>query len=264
MYKASISEQIAIQTLLRDELGKIQLQNPSYSARSFAKKLGIAPSTVNEVLNGKRAISKKLALKMLEKLAVDPGTCSDVISKFDSKKLLGKKTHDKTFTQIDTDQFRTISEWYHFAILSLTETPDYNHDPEWIAARLGIKITDAKNAVERLERLGMLVKKDGQWNAGASQYHTPDQVNNISVRNAHAGNLELAKRSLEQDSIDLRDFSSMTMAIDPNKLPMARQMIRDFRNKLSAYLEEENQTEIFKICIQLFPLSNMKSRQGDI
>lgn len=258
-----MTEQLAIQTLLREELGKIQMHNPAFSARSFARKLGIAPSTINEVLNGKRSVSKKLAIKIMEKLAIDPKTQSTVLTKFDKKKMSPDTNKDMEFTTVAMDQYRSISEWYHFAILSLAETSDYRHDSNWIAKRLNIKITEAVQALDRLERLGMLQVKDNKLVTAPCNYHTTDHVNNLALRAAHAHNLELAKRSLEKDSIDQRDFCSMTMAIDPQKIPLAKQMIRDFRNKLCQFLEADEQTEVYKICFQLFPLTNLDHSQGE-
>ena len=49
----------------------------------------------------------------------------------------------------------------------------------------------------------------------------------------------------------------MTMAIYPKKLPMAKTMIRDFREQLCQYLETDNKTEVYELAIQLFPKTDI-------
>ena len=163
------------------------------------------------------------------------------------------------FTELSIDQYESISQWYHFAILSLTELKDYKHCSEWIAKRLNITKNTAKDAIERLERLGFLVWENHTIKVSSPQYHTTDEINSYALRAAHKNNLELAKKSLQNDDISHRDFCSMTMAIDIKKIPQAKKMIRDFRNKLCSYLESEEQNEVFKICFQLFPLTKINN-----
>jgi len=47
-------EQNAIRKKLTEVLTEYQIKNPSYSLKAFSKKLKIAPSTLSEILNGKR------------------------------------------------------------------------------------------------------------------------------------------------------------------------------------------------------------------
>ena len=62
-----------------------------------------------------------------------------------------KKVRGTQYVQLTLDHFSVISEWYHFAILSLAETQDFKSYPAWIAGRLGISQKDAKAAVLTLK-----------------------------------------------------------------------------------------------------------------
>ncbi len=158
--------------------------------------------------------------------------------------------------QLNHDQYSTIAEWHHFAILSLAETTDFKSEENWIAQRLRLNKTKVNSALNRLLRLGLLEKhSNGELVPTGLSYATPDEVRDMSVRRAHFQNLELARNSLERDDISVRDFGAMTMAIDPDLLPEAKRRIREFRQELSQFLESGQKQSVYKICMQLFPLT---------
>lgn len=243
----------ALQAVLSQEFDRIRSKNPSYSLRAFAKKLSLAPSALSEILQGKRGVSRRAAVKITSSLALAPDRREKLLAQFPTK----RGTLPRAIpTQLVMDQYRAISDWYHFAILSLSETRAFQSSPAWVSKRLGLSKTVATAAIDRLVRLEML-HRDSKQNLSPTgkSYATPDHVAEISLRKAHAVNLELARSALEHDSIDQRDFTSMTMAIDPAKIPEAKKMIRKFQSELCTFLESGEKTEVFKVCTQLFSLS---------
>lgn len=70
----------------------------------------------------------------------------------------------------------------------------------------------------------------------------------------HKENLKLAEKHLITN-FDLSDYSSMTMAIDCELLPEAKELILNFRRQLMRFLESGKKTEVYKLNIQLFPLT---------
>ncbi len=254
------SPQIAIGRVLREAFVESQVRNPAYSLRAFARRLAISPSALSEILNGKRRISRKLAERLADKLCLDPKQKHDLLSRFRPTGATAKDLPPSplVYEELDSDQFATIAEWYHFGILSLMETTTFEDDPTWIAERLNIKLPEATAAIERLLRLG-LVRRDanGELRLTKGRLTTSDGVRSLSLRRAHATNLALAQRSLAEDEMDRRDFSAMTLAIDASLLPEARKMIRDFQDQLATKLEVPGkQTEVYKLCVQMFPLSH--------
>jgi uncharacterized protein (TIGR02147 family) len=70
--------------------------------------------------------------------------------------------------------------------------------------------------------------------------------------------LEKAIDSLENDPIELRSMTSMTTAIDPRRIPEAKEMIRHFNRTLCAFLEGGNRTQVYNLGIALYPLQKTK------
>jgi uncharacterized protein (TIGR02147 family) len=256
----ALEAQLSIQKLLHEKFSEIRLRNPSFSLRAFAQRLDISPSALSEVLNGKRAVSEKWIPKLAERLSLSPREIKKLQKSFADTEALktggAKKEALKAYTEITMDQYHMISDWFHFGILSLAETADFKDEPAWIAQRLNITMSQTKSALERLERLNLLVRgKDGHLKHSGQPYSTTDEIANLALRKSHSQNLELARRSLEVDALKERDFTYITMAIDPEKIPTAKKMIRQFRDRLCAYLESEEKKEVYQMCIQMFPLT---------
>jgi uncharacterized protein (TIGR02147 family) len=258
-----------IQTKIREALTASQIRNPNYSLRAFARTLDLSPSAVHEILNGKRNFSPKLAKKILEKLHTPPHEIEATIAALTKiKKQKGELDSEKNlasehYARLSQDQFSLISEWYHFAILSLAETQDFQSEPSWIAKRLGITLTQTTEAISRLERLGMLLRNPvtHTLTCTGQSFSTTDEIKNLAVRKSHHQMIELACRSLEQDQVTERDFTTYTLAIDPDRLPEAKRRIRNFSVELMQFLESgPKKTQVHALCIQTFPLSKREDK----
>lgn len=247
-FKTTLMQQEIINRLSR-EYTSARGKNPSYSLRAFSKKIGIQPSALSEILNGKRVVSSKMGKRILDGLGTNP---------IESKKIItGFQDNNTETANLNLEHFKVISDWYYFAILSLAEIEDFSIEPEWIAKRLNIQRREAKKAVETLLNLGMLEKDElkGNYKATGIQYKTPSDIANISLKTHTFQTLDLARESLISDPIESRDFSTVTMAIDPRNIDEAKRMIQVFRRRLTKRLESGNKKEVYKLAIQLFPLS---------
>ena len=111
-----------------------------------------------------------------------------------------------------------------------------------------------------LDRAPKLVRNEqGRLVSTGQSYLHIDDVGHSCVRKIHSQDLELSRKSLESDSASIRDFASLTIAIDPKRLLEARRVIRDFRDRFSSSFEVGERSEVYKLSIQLFPLSRVPS-----
>ena len=252
------SEQLALQNAVRCRLESLRIRHPSYSLRAFAKKAGVSPATLSLILQGKRKVSRKLASQLSERLLFDPQERAEVLT---AKKQEHRPLPD-SFTQLTMDQFQLIGDWRAFAILNLIKTVNFKSEVSWIADRLGLTLIETQNTLERLMRLEMVKEENGIFSRQVSKYRTSEDIANISIRNSHAQTLELAHEALVNEPIERRDFSSMTFPLDPKKIDQAKTLIRRFEDELFSLLDADSKpTEVYRIAIQLFPLTkNLKGR----
>jgi hypothetical protein len=52
----------------------------------------------------------------------------------------------------------------------------------------------------------------------------------------------------------------MTVAVDLDKISEAKEVIREFRRKMSTLFSEGNKSEVYNLAIQLYPLSHINNK----
>lgn len=246
---------LQLKNILEEHFNQKRLVNPRYSLRSYARFLKMSPSAVGELMRGKRRASPKLKLRISDRLGLDPALRQKLSE-------LPEKNPSPQYVDLSIDQFSTIAEWQHFAILSLIRTREFKSDPHWIGERLGITKIQAESAVDRLLRLGLLKKNSkGVLKSTGKDYQTTDGILNASLRKSHAANLEIAKNALENIEKDLRDFSAITLTFDPDRMAEARKMLRSFRDQFCLDVEKFKKKEVYKLMIQFVPLTKIKEKK---
>lgn len=252
--------QLALQNVLRKRLLAFQAGNPSFSLRAFARRLEISPGAASGLLNGKRKASSKLALRLAERLLLDP----------QEKALLltagrGAPVARPEALVLEADQFRLLAEWEHLAILSLLRTKNFRSSPAWMARRLGISPSRVTLALRRMVKLGLVRRAaGGKFVRSAERIRTSDNVRDLAIQKFHDENLTLARGSLHRDGINDRDFTAVTFAVDPERLEQAKVLIRKFQDDLTALLEGGDKTEVYRFSTQLFPLTIPPSAQEKV
>lgn len=257
-----MKEQIAIQNVLRTNFIELQSKNPSYSLRSYASKVGVHVGALSSIMNGKRNVSRELAERIVRKMLLDPQKRSELLELFPEKRK-NKKANESTehtprYLEIEASNFKMIAEWEHYAVLSLMNCADFSDDPVWISKRLGITEARALEVLRRLLDLN-LIKRNEQDKLVRTHdgIRSSDDTVNLSLRKSHEVTLDLAKESLNRDSVSERDFTYVTMAIDPSKISVAKEMIRRFQDELSEVLETGRRTEVYRLSMQLFPFTKL-------
>ena len=222
--------------------------------RSFARYLDVSPTTLSQVFNRKRDFSKRNLLKVSERLAFTPSETDSALQELSAT--FTTRLRDEAFTLLRDDTFRYLSDWYYFAIHSLASSGKTKADHAWIARRLGLTRPQAQDALDRLERLGLIAIRKNRLHILAGALRTTTDVPSAAARHLQNDHLKLAQQSLETDSVDIRDITSMTFLCQTSRLPKAKAMIKNFRRKLTKHLEGPTAgEEVYVLAVQLFPVS---------
>ena len=228
-------------------------KNPNYSLRAFARSLGMDSSTVSAIMNGKRPLTIKNARKIIEGLNIsDPNEAQTLM--VETLSIPGEKANAE-YTEIAHQQAEAIASWEHFAILAVLELKDFSGLDRAISERLNIPFGIVVECLARLERLGMITKTPKGWKLTAKNLSTGGKIASAVLREGHRQNILRSLDSLENDPVEIRDVSGMTMAVSRERLEEARKMIRDFRRRISSYMEGGKRNAVYRLNIQLFPLS---------
>ena len=103
--------------------------------------------------------------------------------------------------------------------------------------------------------MGLIENNNGLLKRTTQPLTTTNDVPSRGLRKHHKEILSKATDALESVDVTKREISAMTMAIDPAKLPEAKEVIRKAVMKIEKLLEVENPSEVYTISFQLFPLT---------
>ncbi|MBC7467460.1 MAG: DUF4423 domain-containing protein [Bdellovibrio sp.] len=220
-------------------------KNGAFSVRAMAQLFKTSPGQMSQILSGKRPLSRKFINSVSDRLD---------LPKVDSK---------IEFSTLPDDEFKVISDWHHFAILSMSKTSKNKADPKFIAQMLGIDYYVAKEAFERLSKLGLIGIKDGFYTQTTKPLHTTNDIPSAAIRSHHKQNLTLASEKLDEVDVELREFTSMTMALNSKKLPSAKKLIRKFKADLYELVGQGKCEDVYTFSVQLFPVTkiNIKNKR---
>lgn len=254
-------------SLLLRELARRIEKNPRYSLRAFARAVQVDPGNFSRFLAGKAFLSSSKVNNLLTHLNLNPEEkdlfLRSIMDEQNKRKLLEpnlrfykSKIQDRITSSLDVDLFNVIGNWYYPAILELTFVDNFDSSPKWIAKQLDISEAEAASAVDRLLGLKLLKYKDGRLvKTDNAITNTKDrQVTTSALRRLQKQILEKAIVALEEVPIEDRNQVSMTMAIDPEKIPMAKQIIGDFVNQLCAAISNGPNRRVYQLSTSFYPL----------
>lgn len=260
---------------LYERLSESKQRNPNTSLRAFAKRIGVSPSTVSEILSGKRHITPKLALRISQHLDLTPIATQALRRSAALTKLRSavpddeeiNRVTDSYFKPLDFEAFKLMSNWYHFGILSLSEVEGNRYSASWIAERLGITAREAKDALAVLEKLKLVRRRGNGFEQVVKPLSIETKGYESAIRIFLQQNLQLASDALETVPAELREINTTILAINPDKIEKARPLIKRFRRELADILEKGKRTRVYNLSFQLFPVDktgSLKSRKNGV
>lgn len=255
---------------LKDELVRRVQENPRYSLRAFARDLKVSPQRLSFILNRKKGLSGDAAALIAYKLGLSDEEksffCDMValahVKSQEAKKMIALRMQKSRggpnrYQTLALEAFRVISDWYHYALLELTTTKNFKSDVNWIARRLGISVHEVKQAIERLKALDLLEETaSGKLKQTGENLTTTHDIPSDAIRSFNKQILTKALEALSQQTVEERDFTTITVSTSPRQLKKAKELIRDFRRSLAEHLESGDKTEVYTFSMQLFRLTN--------
>tara|TARA_B110001454_G_scaffold183141_1_gene178071 strand:- start:4084 stop:4875 length:792 start_codon:yes stop_codon:yes gene_type:complete len=245
------------------ELKKRQEKNPRYSLRQFAKFLTLEPSFLSKLLRGDRSFTFNQINKLGRKLGLTQQEVDffkiATIKRIENSSVKNRHKAPK-FNKISIDNIALMAGWHFFAILELFSLPHIELTKAQISELFKISEIETENATLHLEKLNLLERNE------KNQFSLKAANNTIDQQPFTTQELKLIQRqfllksieSLNQDSIDVRDHSGITLAISSTKLPEAKKLIKNFRRRFMSLMQKgDEKDKIYQLAISFYPLSNL-------
>lgn len=246
---------------IKENFSLKQRANPQYSLRAYAKYLGVHSSTLSQVLTGKRRLPIKNAAIVASKLNLGPTertlfleSLYQLKTSLDDIKI---DQNDERF-MIDESYAKVIAEWEHYAVITLFDVDGFKANADEISNRLAITKNRSEVVLNNLLTCGLVKRTDeGKLIKAHSKIRTTEDITSQALKESHLETLEMGKTKLEEIEVELRDFSTMTIAMDLKRMPEVKTIIREFRQKMSTLLREGKKRDVCQLAIQFYPITNL-------
>lgn len=256
----------------RIQSGTKKLNRYSTALRDMhlAKKLGYRSArSIGMVLEGKRLPSSSMILHLAKHFSLDDQESRYLELLVQRERLSRRKKSVEVVTQelnrlnpkvsdqavLNDAYFSFISDWYHFVIKQLISSAGFRPDFNWIKQKLKNKISnqEIKKALEHLKLLKLIEDGNGKISVLNPSVTTTHDLPSTAIRSHHRQMMNRAIEALEEESVDHREYFSLTFKFDRKDLPAIKDYIRKFKIRTEKQFENANGCDVFQMNLQFFP-----------
>lgn len=244
--------------------------NASYSLRAFARDLDLSPSRLSESLNGKTGLSLSSVEKISVRLRLNKSERTVIRDLYLlngrknrgardlAQKNLSKVRERTKIKKLDSEKFKALAEWYHWAILQMTDLKKFSIDADWVSRKLGVSPERIRAAIPRLQALGLLKQVDGKWMQGPEIMLTEaDPVTPIRIY--HKAMMQKAFRSIDEVPPERRFIQSMTFAMSSARYREVCAKVQELLKESWELSKDDDKDELYAINVQFFPVAKLDS-----
>ncbi|OYW81636.1 MAG: hypothetical protein B7Z27_01785, partial [Sphingobacteriia bacterium 32-37-4] len=212
--------------------------NPRYSLRALARDFELNPATLSLMFQRKRTLTERSAAMIATKMNL---SANEKVLFFESLKTKSRidsiriKNYNDNYI-VDNSHFKVIAEWEHYAVLTLFDLTGFKPTISNISEKLNLEIERVEEVIDNLISSELICERNGVFSKIHPNVRTTESIKSKALRESHEENLALAARKINEIKMEFRDFSSMMMAIDTDKIPEAKTIIKEFRMKMESLL----------------------------
>ena len=163
---------------------------------------------------------------------------------------------------LEEAHFKIIAEWEHYAVLTLLDTSYAISTASDVCNHFNITLKRAEEVLHNLEKAGFIEKLENVYRLTKGNVQTTEDISSRALVQSHTETLEIGVKKLHEVALELRDFSSLTIAMDMAQIQEAKLIIREFRKKMGALLKSgRRKTAVYQLAIQFYPLT---VNQGEV
>jgi uncharacterized protein (TIGR02147 family) len=271
----SIFSYFDYQQFLRDYYEEQKRETFYFSYRYMGGKMGLDAGFLVKVLQGKMHLSLKSVSTISKFLKFDVKeseyfetlvrygrAVSEKEIKSYFEKLLALK--DIGADPILGNQYEFYQKWYYSALRELLGFYDFKGDYSALAAKLSppISVKEVKKAVLLLDQLKLIYKDEsGRYRQTNSFITTSDKWKSAAIHSFQKETIRLAGESLDRHPKDIRDISTITVAVSHKDFEEIRRRISDFRRSLLQMTNENEADCVYQINLQAIPLTQIKEER---
>lgn len=251
---------------LKSEFESRKALRVSYSLSSFAADIGLLPSRLSDIMNGKQGLSEKRAQDIASRLHFDKQKTEIFLNLVVAKharnrtaKQLAQAKLDAMIAQPDVilteEQFSKISDWHFFALLELTSQYRSWSDVSKMAQDLGLTEPVVRSSLGFLLELKLLeVDSNGQFTRKKFHIATSQDVPSQAIQRYHKQILEQAIVALDIQDVTKRDYASLNVWLTSSDVQDLKKMLFEFRRSvMKKFGPHKEGASLHALNLNLFP-----------
>ncbi len=263
-----MSRETFYRALLHSVFEDKKLKDSNFTLRGYAKFLKLQAPTLSNILNGKRTIPLKDALRIADILQLKTTEREKFLaSAIESKPTSLPTTKRDVFKDsryLSEMRFREVlADDEHFVVIALLYSDFEPKTIEGISRKLKFSTSKTETILSRLLKLSLVSYKDGIFRNTNKSYHTSDGVSSELIREGHRQVSRTAMQKLTNLKVDQRDFTSVKICGNMACLIEVRKEIRKFQRRIYYLMKKRGQcTEVFELAIQFFPYTDAELKNA--
>jgi uncharacterized protein (TIGR02147 family) len=256
---------------LKDFVDFKKTLNKSISHRFIAQKVGSSPvGWLGDVLRAKRKLHGEALFRLVEwmELSASEEEHFDLLLRFEQASKMNEK--DKIYRRVlqkaklpqevlTKESFLYFSDWFYAAVREYIVAKGFAGDYVKLQSSILPKLPmeTLKEAIELLEKLGLIVKKaNGDWQAKHVHIKKDLTTSALTFRNYFRSNAMVAMDAIENFPASERDFSTLTLAFSNQQLEEVRKELKAMRNRLKSISDQNSENKrVYQCLFQAYPLS---------
>jgi uncharacterized protein (TIGR02147 family) len=246
-----------------------QKRNKAYSQNALARDLSLSPVFVSKVLTGAKSLPSERFKKVFKVLEMDVTLQSAFLRAVVlealpegelqtlAKNALIKESKMENYGRQSSKQYGFLKQWFNVAILSYLTCDSLSSSSDAIAAYFDLPEKDVQNSLREMAAAGMIEQKNGVWIKVENHSYFPTTKSHEDVRTYHQQILQKAGKELSkvsEDDFEKRLITSFAIAVNPDNVGLAKNMIAEFMGQISYALADGDCKEVYQCSVQLIPL----------
>lgn len=257
---------------LRDVVEDRKQKGLPRSNRWFALRSGMqSTSWLSSLLQGRKGLSQTSAAKLSKALGHTALESRYFAALVEFNQAKGPGDRQAGFLKLQAmarlsdpllmreTQYGFYSGWQHSAIRALLAVAPFRGDYAGLGAALRppLSAQEAQKSVKLLLDLGLAeAGPDGVLRVTSAAITTGRKASALQVDLFHQQTLRLAMEAMDRFAKIDREFSSMTVGIAPELLPLVKDILSEARRRIGELAEaSETASRVYQVNMQVFPLS---------
>jgi uncharacterized protein (TIGR02147 family) len=260
--------------LLKELYEERKKEQAFFSYRYMGQKVGFkSAGFFTNIIQGKRNISPDIIFKFAElfKFTKRETEYFETLVLYDQAKQHAQKKfyYEKILSmakskvkELVADQYEYFDKWYYVAVRELLNFYPFKGNYQELGKMLRPSITpsEAKKAVDLLERLGLIQKdSDGIYKLSDKTVTTGVNGPLVAIHNFQQTTLDMAKQAIDRFARNERSISTLTLSLSSQTYKTIEEKLMAFENEVMELIKgDQNKIDrVYQFNFQIYPLTGV-------